>query len=59
MRIMKVEFEISVPDVVTIEQVEEWLLFELGARGGMQSDNPMIGVRNKPIFHLQIYLKRL
>ena len=39
---LKVEFEVTVPDGVAIEQAEEWLEFELGARGDMQLDNPMI-----------------
>lgn len=38
---LKVEFEVSVPDGVTIEQAEEWLLFQLGQRGGMAADNPL------------------
>ena len=38
---LKVEFEVTVPDEVTLEQAEEWLLFQLGERGGMPADNPM------------------
>jgi hypothetical protein len=41
MKKFKVEFEISVPDEVTVEQAEEWLLFQIGARGGMSADNPL------------------
>lgn len=40
---LKVQFEVTVPDHVTIEQAEEWLRFQIGASGGMQSVNPLSG----------------
>lgn len=41
MRKVKVEFEISVPDGVTPAQVEEWVLFEVGAQGHIKAENPL------------------
>jgi len=38
---LKVEFEVTVPDGVTLEQAEEWLLYQLGERGGIPAENPM------------------
>jgi hypothetical protein len=38
---LKVEFEVTVPDNVTPEQADEWLQYQLGARGGMPADNPL------------------
>jgi hypothetical protein len=40
---LKVQFEVTVPDHVTIEQAEEWLRFQIGASGGMKSANPLSG----------------
>lgn len=41
---LKVEFEVEVPDSVTIEQAEEWVFFQLGERGGMSAYNPLADV---------------
>lgn len=38
---LKVEFEVTVPDGVTLKQAEEWLLFQLGEHGGMPASNPL------------------
>jgi hypothetical protein len=38
---LRVEFEVTVPDGVTLEQAEEWLLYQLGERGGMSAENPL------------------
>lgn len=41
MREIKVSFTASVPDDATDEQVQEWLEFELNARGCMPVENPL------------------
>lgn len=38
---LRVQFEVTVPDEVTLEQAEEWLLYQLGQRGGMPAANPL------------------
>lgn len=38
---LRVKFEVTVPDGVSIDQAEEWLKFQLGANGGMESSNPL------------------
>ncbi|MGU5727571.1 hypothetical protein G4923_06520 [Aeromonas rivipollensis] len=43
MREIQVTFTTSVPDEVSDELVQEWLEFELHARGGMSGDNPLCG----------------
>ena len=41
MREIQVSFKTTVPDDATNEQVQEWLEFELNARGGMSGENPL------------------
>jgi len=43
MREIQVTFTTSVPDEVPDELIQEWLEFELHARGGMSGDNLMCG----------------
>lgn len=38
---VKVELEIEVPDGISIEDIEEFLRFELHYSGSCSSDNPM------------------
>ncbi len=42
---IKVEFSAQMPDLgettVTREQIDEWLLYQLGARGGIDMHNPL------------------
>lgn len=40
---LRVQFEVTVPAGVTIEQAEEWLSFQIGANGGMELANPLSG----------------
>lgn len=38
---IEVRFTVTVPDSVSQEQAEEWLMYQLGAYGGMSSANPL------------------
>ncbi len=40
-RLIEVTFSFVVPVTATREQVEEWVAFELGYSGAMESDNPL------------------
>ncbi|MFQ2454623.1 hypothetical protein ACK31M_19800 [Aeromonas caviae] len=41
MRKIEVSFTVSVPAHLTDEQIQEWLDFELHARGSMSLENPL------------------
>lgn len=41
---LRVEFDVEVPDSVTLEQAEEWLRFELGTGFSMHEKNPMLDI---------------
>lgn len=36
-----VKFSVEINEDATPEQIQEWLEFELGARGGQANDNPI------------------
>ena len=40
---LTVTFTVDISDDASFEEIQEWLEFELGARGGMTSDNPLDG----------------
>lgn len=40
-RLVKVEMTIALPISATLDQVEEWVNMESGARGSMSGDNPL------------------
>jgi hypothetical protein len=39
----KISFSLQVPDNVKIEDVKEYVSFEVGERGSMSNDNPLAG----------------
>ena len=41
MKKIKITFEHKVPDVCTRAEIREWAEFHLGAKGRMDSDNPI------------------
>lgn len=43
MKQWKVEFVANLPEDITKEQVEEYMRFELGERGSMTNENPLVG----------------
>ena len=40
-KMVTVNFEVVAPIEATVEQVREWIAFELNARADMQEDNPL------------------
>jgi len=50
MKKIKVSFDVYVPPEVSLDDVEEWLKFELHATGAMKTANPLSSTDLEAVF---------